>query len=198
MNKEQTAETVKSIAQALGDGWRYNEVYTKEFLRYSHMLSNGAGLYIEVFSTYGKNLTQFSLSYRDPKYKHFPKVMTIGCSLKKSTGAIVSDLKSRLLSKTHEAYQALATKTKEYQKAGDQKDMKRLQFQAFQRVACVIDPDGYESKFLVMNHEDERLRDAIGRLDYIDASDTWNLDLYGLPAETVIKILALVKAERER
>lgn len=192
MNIEQTKEQIKDIAAALGGGWRYHELATLEKKTRGHVLSNGAGLYIEVFSAYREPLPQFQLCYRDPKYKHYPSVITIGCSLTKPLSAIVADLKNRLLSHSGEVYQKLEQKTLEYSKAEKRRELERLQVEAFGRVARVVKVDEH-SRFYYWRDEKDN---SLSRMDYRDDVDSWDLDLYRLKADTVIKILALIEQER--
>lgn len=105
--EERLIRRLKRVALLLGDGWRYNAIFTsrRNINSWGHDLTNGAGLIINVCRCDGSY--RWTLQYKHPKHGHVVNHAYIGCSLDKRLESIVNDVKRRLLSQSSNAYKAL-------------------------------------------------------------------------------------------
>ncbi|NRA69379.1 MAG: hypothetical protein HRU24_00050 [Gammaproteobacteria bacterium] len=189
-NLVEKIEILKQVAMRLGAGWIYNETLSKDsrFL----ILSNGAGLYIEIQFVYGEILPQWKLCYRNPKYiNNFPKVNRIGCSFEKSTGQIAADVSTRLLSKTSAAYEALTAAKNTYIYHQNLLTSRKQVIASISKMLSVEPCSNHgRDSYNLLDNEDYK----IGSFEHLhDRVDKFNLHLRGVTAADVIKIMFLLK-----
>ena len=188
-----TAEFLMQIAPLLGGRWRYNAMMSNDPDYRGHYLSNREGLHIRVSHEYDKSLPQWAIEHPQPSYRHLYEFCSIRCSALQSIGAIVADLKVRLLSRTGEAlqhWQSLVEGEGQRQKA---EEFDKVIIESLKRVLKLrpFYGDDYSESYRIENAKNSCIADLHKRrLE----GDSFRLDVAGLTAEKVIKIMQIVNA----
>ena len=181
---------IKEVCSLLPSQWRYNAILGKQSNWRGHYLTNGEGLIINIRDMYDFNLPQWSLSIRHPTYPTLIKINQIGCCLKKPSKNIVLDLKKRLLPDLPLAYKKLEELTALEAKKHKNRELHTFVVNALSKVITLTpfhDSRGSRN-YEVTSKEGVQL----ARLKSWDNSDQFDLDVKGLSAEKIIKIMEIL------
>lgn len=134
-------DKLKAVSSKLGSGWFYHSVFSEENIKNhrGHILSNGTGIYINVYSEYRKNILQWALCYRNVRHKTFTRVESVGIDLNRPPHSIAESLKSRLLIHSDNALNKLEDEKNTFLKSRREYENKKLMLEALARVYDIRD-----------------------------------------------------------
>lgn len=135
------SEKLKQVSSKLGSGWFYHSVYSDENVKNyrGHILSNGSGIYINVFEEYKKSICQWALCYRNIRHKTFTRVESVGIDLNRPPHSIAESLKSRLLIHADKTLNKLEDEKEMLLESQRKNENKKLMLEALKMVYDVRD-----------------------------------------------------------
>lgn len=180
------------VAFRLGGSWQYNSLLSEG--SHYYWLSNQEGLYIRIFTAYRENLPQWELCIKNKRFhSDFESILTIGCSLDKSPNSIVSDIKSRLLSESDTARETIQKNRNARQERQALIDSRKFVIEAIKKSTNLEQTHHHRhNDYSVLSYLDCETK--IGYLTHRhDKIDDFDLRLYNLNAEQIIKIMQIIK-----
>lgn len=188
--RENDIKKLELVATNLKNGWVVNKLLSEKLNNI--FLMNREGLYIRLSYVYPKKLVQWSICVNNSRYRdYYQSLYTLGCDLNKDVKSIVNDINRRLLTpeNTTNAYKEIEKIATENGSKINILESRKHVISSLKKVLKIENSHHHSYDSYHVMEDDHILADLEHKNGFIDA---FSLNLRGVKAEDVIKIMTLL------